>query len=265
MEPVSLAVGVAGLAGVFSTCIECFELFESAKSFQEDFDDLILLLDCQKERLMTWGELVGMLQAGEADGHSDSLVARCFSRIISLLTNVEQLQGSYGVRPSSPLESRGNLMKRIGSERLRRLRDAFGRLDSTDTKALKETGPLLKTKWAIHDKAKFGTLLSTVEKFVTELHRLIPVEKRSQTKMVHSDIALLEMSELRSVERVCEKQYPSWADAASAIVMATEAGTTIANPQGERQGHIAPNLSLYANMVVMKETRAVFTPKTRGS
>ena len=224
MEGVSLAVGVIGLAGIFSTCLRCFEYFETAKSFQQNYDDQLLLLDCQKERLMTWGELVGMLEAGEEGRDPDSVVGRCLLRIISLLSDAEQLQGKCGVLPLPTSENSGKLITGLGSERVKKLRNALARLSLSD-RLPNRPGPLLRGKWAIHDKAKFETLVSTVEKLVTELHRLSPVEKRSQANMVRADIARLDISDLRLVERVCEEPYPFWSDAASAIIIASEVGS----------------------------------------
>ena len=225
MDGISLAVGIVGLAGVFSSCLECFELFETTKSLQQDFEDLLLFLDCQKERLVTWGELVGMVQAGEEGKDPNSPVTRCLVRIISLLSDAEQLREKYGVRSSSTVKSSDKQITRLGSERLKKLRGAFTRL-GLSRKTSNDPGLLLKTRWAIFDKVKFEALVFKVEKLVTELHRIVPVRERLQTKMVQTDIALLDVPQLRLVERVCEEPYPSWSDVASAIITFTQAGTT---------------------------------------
>jgi Ras family protein A len=37
MEPIGLAVGVAGLAGLFSTCIECFNIVQRGRYLGRDY------------------------------------------------------------------------------------------------------------------------------------------------------------------------------------------------------------------------------------
>jgi hypothetical protein len=37
MEPVGLAVGIAGLAGLFTTCIECFNIVQQKRYFGRDY------------------------------------------------------------------------------------------------------------------------------------------------------------------------------------------------------------------------------------
>jgi hypothetical protein len=44
MEPLSLALGVAGVAGLFSTCIECFDIVVAGKGFSEDYERLCALV-----------------------------------------------------------------------------------------------------------------------------------------------------------------------------------------------------------------------------
>lgn len=228
MEVTGLALGVVGLAGIFGTCLECFELFKNAKSLRQDFEDLLLILDCQKERLMTWGELVGILHSGDKNADPQNLVGRCLLRIISLLSDAEQLEKRYGMQPSSaPIVAHKSVTgvdSGIGSERFKRLQQSFQKL-TLSNKGTDKLGVHLKTKWAILDKARFESLVSLVRDLVNELHHLVPVKERSQIQMVYSDIAMLDVPELRQIERVCEDALPTWSDVASAIRIASEAGT----------------------------------------
>ena len=65
VEPIGLSISAVALATLFSSCLECFGYFQSAKSFTNDFDLLLAKLDCQKERLLTWGDLVGISKSTE--------------------------------------------------------------------------------------------------------------------------------------------------------------------------------------------------------
>ena len=168
MEATGLAVGIAGLAGIFSTCLDCFELFQCAQSFREDFNILLLLLECQKERLLTWGHLVSKSKTEDERQNLNALAVKCLETIISLLSDAEKLQGQYGVQPMSTDEASGKLLTRLGSARLERFRNAFARLNLSD-KTPEKVGKLRKTKWAICDKAKFEKLATTVKDLVPEL------------------------------------------------------------------------------------------------
>lgn len=72
VEPVSLTIGVIALATLFSTCLECFDYFRVAKLLTQDLELLLVKLDCQRERLLTWGDLVGICKTAE-EGRSPDL------------------------------------------------------------------------------------------------------------------------------------------------------------------------------------------------
>jgi len=57
VEPVSLSIGIAAL---FTTCIQCFEYFKAATTVREEFDILLLKLELEQERLLIWGEDIGI-------------------------------------------------------------------------------------------------------------------------------------------------------------------------------------------------------------
>jgi len=229
VEPISLSIGAIALASLFSTCLECFDYFKAAQSFSGDLEILVNKLDCQKERLLTWGELVGISKTAEEGRNAEldtpkgDLVKRCLDSITSLCSDAEKLQKNYGVQHMtghSPAADRNN---RLSSNRMALFRKSFQRISQTD--ARRQPNILAMTRWAVHDKSKFETLASHIRELVDDLHNVIPVPTRSQETMVHADIASLELSRLRLVQSACEGIYQSWSDVASAIIMASEVGT----------------------------------------
>src|SRR5579862_1938279 len=105
MEPVGLTFGVVALASLFSTCVECFGYFKAGQSLEGDFEILLVKLDLEKERLLIWGNHVGILKEdneGRAmelnESMKDRLVGRCLERIKALLSDTDEFQDAYGLR-----------------------------------------------------------------------------------------------------------------------------------------------------------------------
>lgn len=238
MEVAGLSIGAIGLASLFSTCLECFEYFQIAKSFQSDFEILLLKLDCQRERLLTWGEIVGIskIEAKERNSDLDStkheLIQRALTSIVTLFTETEKLQKEFGVQSVEAPENVEYRLERITSSRMHWFRKSYQRLTAHSI-AQKQSGILLKTKWAIRDKTKFETLINHIKEIVSDLHDILPIPARSQEEMIYKDIALMSLPGLRRVKKACSEEYQTWSDVASAIVMASEAGTIDHRSVGE--------------------------------
>ncbi|KAH7124486.1 ankyrin-1, partial [Dactylonectria macrodidyma] len=66
MEPIGLAVGIAGLAGLFSSCLEVVEKVNSYRSFGSDSHVLDAQFKSEKLRLEQWGRAVGLDQGNKA-------------------------------------------------------------------------------------------------------------------------------------------------------------------------------------------------------
>ena len=238
MEVAGLSLATVALASLFSTCLECFEYFQTAKSLQGDFEILLLRLDCQKERLLTWGEIVGISKSETEGRNSDlkstkhELIERSLSSIATLLSDTEKLQKEYGVESVDSSESAEYHLERITSNRMHWFRKSYQRF-ATHPNAQKQSNILLRTKWAIRHKTKFETLISHIKEIVTNLHDILPISARSQDEMVHKDIALMSLPGLRRIKEACTDEYQAWSDVASAIVMASEAGTIDHRSVGE--------------------------------
>lgn len=238
VEPVSLSVGAAALASLFSTCLDCFDYFKAAQSFGGDLEILVNKLDCQKERLLTWGELVGISKTAEEGRNAEldtpkgDLVKGCLTSITSLCSDAEKLQKDYGVQHVTGHSSAVDQNNRLSSNRMALFRKSFQRISQTDARG--QPNMLAATRWAIHDKSKFETLTSHIRELVDGLHNAIPVPTRSQETMVQADIASLELSRLRLVRSACEGIYQSWSDVANVIIIASGVGTIDRRSVGER-------------------------------
>jgi hypothetical protein len=234
VEPVSLTIGVVALASLFSTCIKCFDYFRAGQNLEEDLKILLVKLDLEKTRLLTWGNAVGVLKA-EDDGRAvelseaqkTELVGRCLERIKSLLSNTDKFQNTYGLRASAGAEAKGSRSSNIVSRNSMNIfktsyRRFWVRLASNQSRS----SLLMKTKWAIHDKSKFEGLIVHLRYLIDGLNQVLPVKKETQDRIVQDDIAsILDLSKLRLVQSACEGSYRTWSAVASAAIESSEIGT----------------------------------------
>jgi len=231
VEPISLSIGAVALATLFSTCLECFEYFQAAKNLAPDFKYLLLNLDCQKELLITWGDLAGINKTPDEgrnpalDTSKAELISKCLESIKLLCKDAEKLQNEYGVQRMDLNTATEPVVDCISSSRANIFQKSFQRI-CHPSNAERQPSITAKARWAIHDKEKFEVLISRIETLINNLHNLVPVSKEAQKRMVLSDIGSLGVSNLHLVQAACNgTAQQAWSDAASAILIAAEAGT----------------------------------------
>ena len=229
MDAISVALGAAAL---FKTCIDSFEYFKAASELKRDFEVLLVKLDFEQERLLVWGDVIGIGKAGvdnfeENTLHSD-LTKRCLASIKNLLEDTVALKSRYGVRPVSSHDQQFDRSS-VSANALKRFRLRFGR-------SSRDHSVLSRTRWAIHDATKFESLVSDLRDLVDGLTRQVPVSQDHLDQKVQDDIASMvdDISSLRLVQEACEDHYPSWQKAASEAIDASEAGTVDGRLADER-------------------------------
>jgi hypothetical protein len=234
VEPVSLSIGAVALASLFSTCVDCFDYFQAARTFAKDFEILLVQLDVEKTRLLMWGDALGVLRAADVGRRPElgntskiTLMERCLDSIHSLLSDAADLQSKYGVRSMSESSSRPrNGSGEVSSNSMDAFKASYRRFAARFAREQNRSDVLSRTRWAIHDKAKFEKLIALLKGFMDGLYNIAPVPEQSQNEMMRSDIScILDISKLRIVSYACQKMYPAWSDMASAIIAASEAGT----------------------------------------
>ena len=99
-----------------------------------------------------------------------------------------------------------------------------------------EPGTFKKTRWAIHDAAKFETLITHLKDLIDGLTARAPAPMERQDQKVKDDIASMvdNISGLKLVKEACEESYPTWHDAASAALDAPEVDTVDGRLADER-------------------------------
>jgi hypothetical protein len=233
MDPVSAIGLVLGVAPLFSLCLEYFEYFKTAQSLPADAEILLLKLDFEHERFIAWGEANGISKTPDEGQNPDlvvssksDLIKRSLKSIQALFEDSKRLQSDYGLRAVDGIHLTKQDSKFPSSSGLKRFKASYTKLRNH---AESQTKPsvLTKTKWAIHDKEKFVVLISDIRDLVNGLYNILPVSNKERDKIAFQDIRSLvpDIGRLRLVETASEEEYPTWSEAASLMIVASETGT----------------------------------------
>lgn len=170
------------------------------------------------------------------DSRTLNLVKGALELIETLFKNSKNLQDTYGLKPLESSEPNGEngenrqIDRFLSTPALNRIKQwaKRHRKNNNDEVTL---NLFTKTKWAIYDKAKFGILVEDIRALVTGLYEILPVPNRERDKIVVGDIKSLwpDIRGLKQVEAASEDAYPSWSEAASVIIMASEIGSSLSS------------------------------------
>ncbi|KAK4034304.1 prion-inhibition and propagation-domain-containing protein [Parachaetomium inaequale] len=230
MEPIGLAVGVAGLAGLFSTCIECFNIVQRGRYLGRDYFILETKYTNQRLRLLTWGRACGLTDAGTpaAEGWDEDIltaVSRTLAQIALLFQDHQALRKRYGLSPErSGLGGRVSNTQAILNALTSGFRDTslaiseaavFPPLPRSPAK-----GPSISAavRWAVDDKRTFAELVDHLKDFIDGLEGVtagLNVPQR-QREMIRVEVGhISDFSELEMIEEARMGNSDAVADAAS--------------------------------------------------
>jgi hypothetical protein len=231
---IGLASSAITLASLFTSCIECFHYFKSAQQCPEEAERLLVKLDCEKARLLTWGNTVGILHTRNEgrfsqldEPENEKLIHRCMTQIIGLLTDGEKLQNEYGSRPATQGDGQNRIhVGLMSTNSMGIFRTAKRRFFARFGSAQGQPSLLSRTKWAIRDRAKFEGLILHLKDFIDSLIQMTPDQSQTIDEIVEEDIAsIVGLRRLRLAESACEGSYPRWSAKASDIIRESEIGT----------------------------------------
>lgn len=232
---IGLATGAITLASLFTSCVECFHYFKSAQHCPEEAERLLVKLDCEKARLLTWGNTVGILHTRNEgrfsqldEPENEELIRRCMTQIIALLTDGEKLQNEYGSRPATQSDGQNRIhVGLMSTNSMGIFRTAKRRFFARFGGAQGHPSLLSRTKWAIRDRSKFEGLILHLKDFIESLIQITPDQSQIIDEIVEDDIAsIVGIKRLRLAESACEGSYPRWSAKASDIIRESEIGNT---------------------------------------
>lgn len=198
MEPVSFAVGVAGLAGLFETAIDGFRYVRAGREFGIDFQTSCLQLDNAQLRLSRWGEAVGLgsqtaatttLQATSVAQKDIKRAEALLGHIVVLFQQAETVTNEFRAKHSSQDETEIDTLMPPFTRTLRKhvLKICHRRQRNTSVGQ--------KAKWAVYEKDHFNSLVANVDTLVHDLVELFPA-----TQSVQETLCDREAEDFRDVE-----------------------------------------------------------------
>jgi hypothetical protein len=161
------------------------------------------------------------------DGQRVELIGRCLESMKSLLSDTDKLQRVYGLK--SAAQSNANMGRSgniVSKNSMNLFKASYRRFWARFAGDQARSTLASRTKWTIHDKARFEGLITHLKDLIDGLNQVLPVKREIQDQVIKDDIvSILDLSKLRLVQSACEGSYTAWSDVASAVIEASEFGT----------------------------------------
>ncbi|KAK3294206.1 prion-inhibition and propagation-domain-containing protein [Chaetomium fimeti] len=247
MEPVGLAVGIAGLAGLFTTCIECFNIVQQGRYFGRDYWILEAKYANQRLRLQTWGRACGFTDANNRTNlpWNDDVrlaVEATLQRMAGLFQDHRTLYTRYGLSLAESESGKTSASAILGAFASKLQARASSLVKAHTDAALPWSSsprrPALPTaiRWAVDDKRKFADLVQHLKDFNDDLEALtseLNVRHR-QRDLIREEVgSIIDVEELETIETARMGISDPVADAASLrLCQIQEGGQRPANTPG---------------------------------
>ncbi|KAH7140872.1 prion-inhibition and propagation-domain-containing protein, partial [Dactylonectria macrodidyma] len=156
MEPVGLAVGIAGLAGLFSSCLEVIENVDSYRDFEHDSRSLAAQFDADKLRFEQWGRSIGVEKGQLAERHHHALDD---PEVLSMAKELLYMIMKISKDSDDAFPRRGRTTNPIRPN------------DTVQTESKRQ-----KLAWALRGKRKRTAQVEQFSILVQQLHSLVPLD-----------------------------------------------------------------------------------------
>jgi hypothetical protein len=145
---------VLAVAGLFTSCVDAFGYFKAGQHFQQDYEILLVKLDIERTRLLSWGNMVGIIDDIQhhkmlEDEPAAKLLQRCLESTERLLADSEELRKSYGMKNS--VISRDRAIDFLSSNNMSLFSTAYSRFRARHVSGNPRLTLVSWTKWAIYD------------------------------------------------------------------------------------------------------------------
>lgn len=236
-EFIGLTTGIVSLAGLFSTCIDAFAYVKAGQSLERNLEVVLVKLDIEKARLVSWGNTVGIVR-GVSDGRSkifdnpitEDTIRSILENIKLLLTDSRKLQDKYALQeiPESAQDIITRRFDFVSRTSLSIFRGSYNRFCNRTAQNNDRVSVARRVTWAIRDHERFTCLVTDLRILVDGLVNLTPPTLWSAAeRILEDDVASLRLANLRLVEEALqdEDRYQALSDAVSEAIQATELGT----------------------------------------
>lgn len=226
IEPVSLTIGAVALASLFTTCVQCWDYIDAARSHGRDFELLATKLEMEKTRFLIWGDVMGLLKV-DGQRYDKSLaspsvlqvVERILNCIQNIFTDSDALVARYGLEPITDSSEQSD-DARFRINQLSKFKASYKQFLVRIKGIQQKTSLLGKTRWALHDQAKFNVLISDLRQFIDGLRGITASSssKKRQRDIVNEVVGPLSPTAAKLVQEASAGVDEEWSDAATHVI-----------------------------------------------
>lgn len=234
LEAAGIALAGVSLATTFNACIEAFSYLKAAQSLERDLQILLVKLDMEKARLLSWGNSVGIVRALNdgrnpilENGQTAETIKRTLEGIYGILTDSNQLRDCYALcEVSEPSEVRAlQSVELVSSTSMTIFRRSWNRMRNRPSVNRNQLSVPNRIIWAIRDRERFACLITDLRELVDGLLSLLPPQLQSAgSRIIEDDIASLRPSSLHLILDAFQgdEQYQALSDVASEAIGASQ-------------------------------------------
>ncbi|MCJ1384321.1 hypothetical protein MMC17_007437 [Xylographa soralifera] len=227
MEVTGLAVGVVALASLFTTCVECWNYIDTARSHGHDYELLATKLEVEKTRFLIWGDTIGLLKP-DNNGRDvrlesplvEEAIKGCLTCIRSIFTDSKALSSRYGLLEKDLADVKIDSAS-LSSNQLLKFKASYKQFQARAKGVQQKTSFLGKTRWAIHDRPKFGILVDDLRGFIDSLKDITDsmTTRTLQQRAIAEELEFLpDLKALRLVKEATTGFHEDWSDTATELL-----------------------------------------------
>jgi hypothetical protein len=174
VEPIGLAVGLAGLAGLFSVCLDTIEKIDAYKAFDIDSRSFQAQFRADKIVFRQWGRTVGIGHGKLANEHHHGLDdPDTAAAVDEILRSMMELESSANRGFTD--DKKGNLK----SPDIAFLPKSLSR----HQKSKETAGKMKKLSWAFGAKARCFSQICQFSALAQRLYSLVPLDSSKRATM----------------------------------------------------------------------------------
>jgi hypothetical protein len=232
-EMVELIASSITLAALFKSCIDAFDLIQTGHNQELDLMKLVLQLNIEKCRLLTWGEsmdLTSTLDEAELTASAScefcEVMMETLKTMFHLFNDSKKLQERYGCKQYLDSPATNDTEQ---TSHVRFLAASFDNFQMATSWRGKRPKLLPKARWAIHDRKRFASFVTEIKELVDGLLHitkpLVPLS-RQEDAMKRGIERINDAETLDMVSEVCQNDHSELSKVALARAEAISLAST---------------------------------------
>ena len=178
-----LLAGVGGASSVITlldACLKLYDLVERGRTYGKDFEKLLIKLDVERLRLLTWGLSFGFWASDAKISqkyHEKLDIPRIQATIIGVLCGIKstfedtgQLIKRYGMKPLNDMQTMESTAER--NRQATMFEQSFRKFQARVSLSQKHASLAETVHWAVRDCQKFNLLVHDLREYNDSLEKI---------------------------------------------------------------------------------------------